>query len=103
MKTHEPEFVKAEFLEMKPVGTEDSKAEPPASPTSSGNSFFDSFNPTTYRTYLQGLSDAALRKKEISKIQAEYRYQMSVTAGVMHGIATLGITAGTAVIAARNL
>ena len=102
-ETGKLEFAKAELANIELLEEELPAPSGSAESLRSGNGFFSSFNPTTYRSYLRGLSNAALRKKEISKIEAEYSYQMGVTAGVVHGIATFGVTAATAVFAARNL
>jgi hypothetical protein len=69
----------------------------------SNHGFFDTFSSASYSAYLQGLSDAELKKKEISKIQADYRGQMGVTGGTMHAIATCGLSLHNVIISGRKL
>ena len=91
-KIYEPEPIEAELRASSTSGE---------SPRS-GNGFFDSFNPTTYRAYLRGLSDATLQKKEMTKIKAEHRGQAGLALSAV-GLALFGFTGPTTAISARNL
>ena len=105
-KTNEPVISTSTSLtkinELEPV-----EAEPLVSPTSgesrrSGNGFFNSFNPTTYRAYLRGLSDATLQGKEATKIKSEHRGQAGLALNAV-GLVVFGFPGPTTAISARKL
>jgi hypothetical protein len=75
----------------------------PPTPSDSGQGIFTSFNPSAYRAYLKGLSDAQLRKKENSKMCAEVSGAASLGGNIGTTILTGGILSPFVFLTARKM